>query len=100
MKGDNLVSSDNQTLKSLKASSSKQLDVYTSGQTESPEAWRADLDKKIKKVMRLKVFMGAVHGTDEARVYAELCETVEEWIEQLHKDGVEVSGPLAGEKGI
>ena len=51
MKGDNLVSSDNQTLTSLKASSSQQLDIYAlTEQTESPETWRADLDKTIKKI--------------------------------------------------
>ena len=33
------------------------------------------------------LFGGGVHGRDEARVYAELCETAEEWIELLHKDG-------------
>ena len=33
------------------------------------------------------LFGGGVHGKDEAKVYAELCETVEEWIELLHKDG-------------
>ncbi|HEV8541206.1 MAG TPA: toxin-antitoxin system HicB family antitoxin [Verrucomicrobiae bacterium] len=34
-----------------------------------------------------ELFSGGVHGTDEAKVYKELCETVEEWIEILHKDG-------------
>jgi len=33
------------------------------------------------------LFGGGVHGSDEARVYAELCETVEEWVELLHTDG-------------
>ena len=56
MKGDNLVTSDNQTLKSLQASSSQQLDIYAlTEQTESPEAWRADLDKKIKKIDAIKM---------------------------------------------
>jgi alpha-L-fucosidase 2 len=51
MKGDNLVSSDDQTLKSPKAASSQQVDIYTlTEQTESPEAWRAELDKQIKKM--------------------------------------------------
>ncbi len=45
-----------------------------------------------------EVFIGAVHGTDEARVYAELCETVEEWIELLHGDGVKIPEPLTGKK--
>lgn len=33
------------------------------------------------------LFGGGVHGNNEAAVYAELCEVVEEWIEILHKDG-------------
>jgi hypothetical protein len=56
MKGDNLVSSDNQTLKSLKASSSQQLDIYAlTERAESPEAWRADLGKQIKKIDAIKI---------------------------------------------
>ncbi|MGC9942680.1 MAG: DUF5703 domain-containing protein [Verrucomicrobiota bacterium] len=56
MNGDNLVSSDNQTLKSLKASSSLQLDIYAlTEQTESPEAWRADLDERIKKIDAIEI---------------------------------------------
>ena len=39
--------------------------------------------------------LGGVHGSDEAKVYAELCEVVEEWIELLHKDGVPLPEPLA-----
>ena len=27
------------------------------------------------------------HGTDEAQVYAELCQIVDEWIETMKKDG-------------
>jgi predicted HicB family RNase H-like nuclease len=34
-----------------------------------------------------ELFAGGVHGDDEAKVYKELCETAEEWIELLHKDG-------------
>jgi predicted HicB family RNase H-like nuclease len=33
------------------------------------------------------LFIGGVHGHEEAAVYKELCELVEEWIELLHKDG-------------
>ena len=33
------------------------------------------------------LFGGGVHGSDEAKVYAELCDTVEEWVELLHTDG-------------
>ena len=38
--------------------------------------------------------LGGVHGSNEARVYAELCELVEEWIELLHQDGVEQPAAL------
>ncbi len=34
------------------------------------------------------LFGGGVHGSDEAKVYAELCEAAEEWVEILHQDGV------------
>ena len=44
------------------------------------------------------LFEGGVHGADEARVYAELCQAVEEWIELLHKDGVPLPEPLAAKK--
>ncbi len=33
------------------------------------------------------LFSGGVHGSDEAKVYAELCETAEEWVMLLNKDG-------------
>lgn len=33
------------------------------------------------------LFAGGVHGNDEAQVYRELCETAQEWVEILHKDG-------------
>src|SRR5271157_3412707 len=39
--------------------------------------------------------LGGVHGSDEAKVYAELCQAVEEWIVLLHKDGAPLPGPLA-----
>ena len=42
-----------------------------------------------------EIMAGGVHGNDEARVYAELCQAVEEWIEMLHKDGVPLPDPLA-----
>jgi predicted HicB family RNase H-like nuclease len=45
-----------------------------------------------------EVFQGAVHGVDEAKVYAELCETVEEWLELLHRDGAEFPEPQAAKK--
>src|SRR5277367_2087036 len=42
------------------------------------------------------LFNGAVHGTDEAAVYKELVETVEEWIALLRKDGAAL--PPSGNK--
>ncbi len=45
-----------------------------------------------------ELFGGAVHGGDEARVYKELCETVEEWIELLHKDGTVLPEATADKK--
>ena len=42
------------------------------------------------------LFAGAVHGSDEAAVYKDLCETVEEWVELLHKDGAALPEPLPG----
>ncbi len=38
--------------------------------------------------------LGGVHGNDEAKVYAELCEVVEEWIELLHQDDAPLPDPL------
>ncbi len=34
------------------------------------------------------------HGADEAKVYAELCQIVEEWIESLETDGSSLPEPL------
>jgi len=45
-----------------------------------------------------RLFDGAVHGRDEAKVYKELCDTVEEWIELLHKDGTSLPEPTADTK--
>jgi predicted HicB family RNase H-like nuclease len=38
------------------------------------------------------------HGKDEAKVYAQLCRIVEEWVEILESDGRELPEPLAGKK--
>jgi len=45
-----------------------------------------------------ELMLGGVHGNDEAKVYAELCEAVEEWIELLHKDNAPLPTPLADAK--
>ncbi len=37
------------------------------------------------------------HGKDEAKVYADLCEIVEEWIELLEGDGEALPKPLGKE---
>lgn len=33
------------------------------------------------------LFSGGVHGDDEVKVYRELCEVAEEWVEILQKEG-------------
>jgi predicted RNase H-like HicB family nuclease len=44
------------------------------------------------------LFGGGVHGNDEAKGYAELCQTVEEWIELLDQDGVPLPATNADSK--
>jgi predicted HicB family RNase H-like nuclease len=42
------------------------------------------------------LMLGGIHGHDEAKVYAELCQAVEEWI-AIHKaDGAPLPPPTAG----
>ncbi len=36
------------------------------------------------------------HGADEAQVYAELCQIVDEWIDILKRDGKPLPPPTAG----
>jgi predicted RNase H-like HicB family nuclease len=36
------------------------------------------------------------HGADEAQVYAELCQIVDEWIALLKKDGKPLPAPTIG----
>jgi hypothetical protein len=56
MKGDNLVSTDDETLKSSKASKSQQLEIYAlTEQAKSPDSWRADLNKKIYEIEAKKL---------------------------------------------
>ena len=45
-----------------------------------------------------EVFEGGVHGRDEAKVYAELCGTVEEWVELMARDGLPLPASLADER--
>jgi predicted HicB family RNase H-like nuclease len=41
-----------------------------------------------------EIMGGGVHGKDEARVYAELCQAVEEMLELIHADGQPLPEPL------
>jgi predicted RNase H-like HicB family nuclease len=36
------------------------------------------------------------HGTNEAEVYSELCEIVDEWLDVLKRDGKPLPPPTAG----
>ena len=45
-----------------------------------------------------EIMAGGVHGRDEARVYAELCQAVEEMIALIYADGHELPEPLAAKK--
>src|SRR5437870_9466103 len=45
-----------------------------------------------------EIMLGGVHGDDEAKVYAELCQAVEEMIELIHEDGAELPAPLSAKK--
>ena len=42
------------------------------------------------------LMLGGVHGEDEAKVYKELCEAVEEWIEIYQEDGEPLPATTAG----
>lgn len=42
------------------------------------------------------LMLGGVHGDNETRVYEELCQAVEEWIDVYQKDGDPLPGATAG----
>ena len=42
------------------------------------------------------LMLGGVHGDDEAAVYAELCQAVEEWVRIAAEDGEPLPAPTAG----
>ena len=42
-----------------------------------------------------ELMLGGVHGTDEAKVYAELCAAAEEMVALILSDGQEMPRPLA-----
>ena len=41
-----------------------------------------------------EIMAGGIHGPDEAKVYAELCQAVEEMLALIHADGHELPEPL------
>jgi predicted HicB family RNase H-like nuclease len=45
-----------------------------------------------------ELMLGGVHGSDEARVYKELCQAVEEMIELADKDEQSLPEPLVGKE--
>jgi len=45
-----------------------------------------------------ELFGGGVHGQEESKVYADLCEAVEEWIEIINQDGTPLPEPLNAKK--
>lgn len=44
------------------------------------------------------LMIGGVHGNDEAGVYKELCQTVEEWIDIYEQDGAPLPEATAGKE--
>ena len=44
------------------------------------------------------LMLGGIHGDNEARVYRQLCQAVEEWIEIYERDGDPLPEPTAGKE--
>lgn len=44
------------------------------------------------------LMLGGIHGDDEAKVYRELCQAVEEWIEIYRQDGHPLPAATAGKE--
>lgn len=44
------------------------------------------------------LMLGGIHGDDEAGVYRELCQAVEEWIELYERDGEPLPEATAGKE--
>ena len=42
--------------------------------------------------------LGGIHGDDEAKVYKELCQAVEEWIDLYEQDGEPLPEATAGKE--
>jgi predicted HicB family RNase H-like nuclease len=45
-----------------------------------------------------EIMAGGVHGSDEAKVYAELCQAVEEMVALVHADSDALPEPLSAKK--
>ena len=45
-----------------------------------------------------RMMLGGIHGDDEAKVYRELCQAVEEWIDIYKEDGEPLPAATAGKK--
>jgi predicted HicB family RNase H-like nuclease len=45
-----------------------------------------------------ELMLGGVHGSQEAKVYADLCVAVEEMVELIHADGHDLPEPLGAKK--
>lgn len=43
-----------------------------------------------------ELFIGRVHGGDRQKVYAELCDLIDEWTALLREDGTELPVPFSG----
>jgi predicted HicB family RNase H-like nuclease len=44
------------------------------------------------------LMLGGIHGNDEAKVYAELCQAVDEWIAIHERDGMPLPPATAGKE--
>lgn len=45
-----------------------------------------------------ELMFGGVHGKDEQKVFAELCEVIDEWVAQARADKEELPEGMAGKK--
>ena len=44
------------------------------------------------------LMLGGVHGDDETKVYKDLCNVVEEWVDIYKRDGAPLPRPTTGKK--
>lgn len=45
-----------------------------------------------------ELMFGGVHGKDEKKVFAELCQVIDEWVAKAKADGEELPDGIAGKK--